>query len=65
MHILWHFPHTVTQSFKPQYDAIKWRNDASEYQKWCDGTNGYPLVDAGMRELNQTGFMHNRVRMLV
>ena len=65
MQILWHFPHTITQSFKPQYDAIKWRNVDSEYQKWCDGTTGYPLVDAGMRELNQTGFMHNRVRMLV
>lgn len=64
MQILWHFPHTVTQSFKPQYDAIKWRNDTSEYQKWCEGNTGYPLVDAGMRELNQTGFMHNRVRML-
>lgn len=65
MQILWHFPHTVTRSFKPQYDAIKWRNDPEEFKKWCDGTTGYPLVDAGMRELNQTGFMHNRVRMLV
>ena len=65
MQILWHFPHTVTQSFKPQYDAIQWRNDPKEYKKWCDGNTGYPLVDAGMRELNQTGFMHNRVRMLV
>ena len=65
MQILWHFPHTVTQSFKPQYDRIKWRNDASEFEKWCKGQTGYPLVDAGMRELNQTGFMHNRVRMLV
>ena len=65
MQILWHFPHTVTQSFKPQYEAIKWRNNTSEYQKWCDGVTGYPLVDAGMRELNKTGFMHKRVRMLV
>jgi len=65
MQILWHFPHTVTKSFKPQYDAIQWRNDPKEYKKWCDGNTGYPLVDAGMRELNQTGFMHNRVRMLV
>ncbi len=65
MQILWHFPHTVTQSFKPQYDGIKWRNDSEDYKKWCNGTTGYPLVDAGMRELNQTGFMHNRVRMLV
>ena len=65
MQILWHFPHTVTQSFKPQYDAIKWRNNSEEYKQWCAGNTGYPLVDAGMRELNQTGFMHNRVRMLV
>ena len=65
MQILWHFPHTVTQSFKPQYEAIKWRNDPEEYKQWCEGNTGYPLVDAGMRELNQTGFMHNRVRMLV
>ncbi|MEN8765785.1 deoxyribodipyrimidine photo-lyase [Wenyingzhuangia sp.] len=65
MQILWHFPHTVTQSFKPQYDAIKWRNNTEEYNQWCAGNTGYPLVDAGMRELNQTGFMHNRVRMLV
>jgi len=65
MQILWHFPHTVAQSFKPQYDAIQWRNAPEEFKKWCDGNTGYPLVDAGMRELNQTGFMHNRVRMLV
>jgi deoxyribodipyrimidine photo-lyase len=65
MQILWHFPHTITQSFKPQYDAIQWRNAPEDYKKWCDGNTGYPLVDAGMRELNQTGFMHNRVRMLV
>ena len=65
MQILWHFPHTITHSFKPQYDTIKWRNEPSEYKKWCAGETGYPLVDAGMRELNQTGFMHNRVRMLV
>ncbi|NNK83484.1 MAG: deoxyribodipyrimidine photo-lyase [Flavobacteriaceae bacterium] len=65
MQILWHFPHTVTQSFKPQYDNIKWRNNKTEFELWCKGKTGYPLVDAGMRELNQTGFMHNRVRMLV
>ncbi|MDG1284940.1 MAG: deoxyribodipyrimidine photo-lyase [Flavobacteriaceae bacterium] len=65
MQILWHFPHTVTKSFKPQYDAIQWKNAPEEYKKWCNGNTGYPLVDAGMRELNQTGFMHNRVRMLV
>ena len=65
MHILWHFPHTITKSFKPQYDAIQWRNNDNEFKAWCEGKTGYPLVDAGMRELNQTGFMHNRVRMLV
>ncbi|WP_048331443.1 cryptochrome/photolyase family protein [Bizionia psychrotolerans] len=65
MQILWHFPHTVTDSFKAKYDGIKWRNNETEYQAWCQGKTGYPLVDAGMRELNETGFMHNRVRMLV
>ena len=65
MQILWHFPHTTTQSFKPQYDRIPWRNNEDEFERWCTGTTGYPFVDAGMRELNATGFMHNRVRMLV
>ena len=65
MQILWHFPHTVTQSFKPQYDRIQWRNDPKEFEAWKNGQTGYPLVDAGMRELNNTGYMHNRVRMLV
>jgi deoxyribodipyrimidine photo-lyase len=65
MQILWHFPHTAIQSFKPQYDRIEWRNNETEFQLWCEGKTGYPLVDAGMRELNTTGFMHNRVRMLV
>ncbi|MFC5194832.1 cryptochrome/photolyase family protein [Bizionia hallyeonensis] len=65
MQILWHFPHTVTESFKPKYDNIQWRNNEVEFQAWCQGKTGYPLVDAGMRELNETGFMHNRVRMLV
>ena len=65
MQILWHFPHTSTKSFKPQYDRIEWRNNEEEFKKWCDGNTGYPLVDAGMRQLNETGFMHNRVRMLV
>ncbi|MDG1244892.1 MAG: deoxyribodipyrimidine photo-lyase [Polaribacter sp.] len=65
MQILWHYPHTTKDSFKPQYDRILWRNNEEEFQKWCAGETGYPLVDAGMRELNQTGFMHNRVRMLV
>jgi len=65
MQILWHFPQTVTQSFKPQYDRIVWRNNEVEFKLWCQGETGYPLVDAGMRQLNKTGFMHNRVRMLV
>lgn len=65
MQILWHFPHTTTRSFKPQYDRIVWRNDLQEFEKWKTGNTGYTMVDAGMRELNATGLMHNRVRMLV
>jgi len=65
MQILWHFPQTVVKSFKPKYDRIEWRNNETEFKAWCEGNTGYPLVDAGMRELNATGFMHNRVRMLV
>lgn len=65
MQILWHYPQTVTQSFKPQYDRIPWRNNKIEFDLWCQGKTGYPLVDAGMRELNTTGQMHNRVRMVV
>jgi deoxyribodipyrimidine photo-lyase len=63
--ILWHFPHTSKKSFKSKYDRIEWRNNEDEFKKWCDGETGYPFVDAGMRQLNQTGFMHNRIRMLV
>ena len=63
--ILWHFPHVVANSFKPEYDKIKWRNNEEEFDAWCKGQTGYPIVDAGMRELNETGFMHNRVRMIV
>jgi deoxyribodipyrimidine photo-lyase len=63
--ILHHFPHTVDAAFKPAYDAIPWRADAEGFAAWCAGKTGYPLVDAGMRELNATGFMHNRVRMVV
>ena len=64
--ILWHFP-TVGKgrSFKPAYDHIRWRNNEKEFERWCAGQTGYPIVDAGMRELNATGFMHNRVRMIV
>lgn len=65
MMILWHFPHTVTKSFKPAYDNIRWRNNEAEFEAWCQGNTGYPLVDAGMRQLNETGYMHNRVRMVV
>jgi deoxyribodipyrimidine photo-lyase len=63
--ILWNFPHVVTQCFKPAYDHIEWRNNEKEFNAWCEGRTGYPIVDAGMRELNETGFMHNRVRMIV
>ncbi len=63
--ILWHFPHiNHYKSFKPAYDNIEWRNNEIEFEKWCSGHTGYPIVDAGMRELNETGFMHNRVRMI-
>lgn len=63
--ILWHFPQVVGHAFKPEYDKIKWRNNEKEFAAWCEGQTGYPIVDAGMRELNNTGFMHNRVRMIV
>lgn len=65
MQILWHYPHTVNKSFKEKYDAIRWNNNETDFKKWCEGRTGYPIVDAGMRELNQTGHMHNRVRMIV
>lgn len=64
--ILWHFPQVGRgKSFKPAYEMIGWRNNEEEFRKWCEGRTGYPIVDAGMRELNATGFMHNRVRMIV
>ena len=64
--ILWHFPQVgMGKAFKPAYDFIKWRDDEEAFEKWCAGQTGYPIVDAGMRELNATGFMHNRVRMIV
>ncbi len=62
--ILYHFPHTATDAFKPAYDRIAWLNDDEQFKAWCEGKTGYPIVDAGMRELNATGFMHNRVRMI-
>ncbi len=64
MQILYHFPSVVTQSFKMKYDNIAWRNNEEEFKAWCEGKTGYPIVDAGMRQLNETGFMHNRVRMV-
>ncbi|MGB0293569.1 MAG: cryptochrome/photolyase family protein [Flavobacteriaceae bacterium] len=64
MQILWHFPYTIDQSFKPKYDRIQWNNNPEDFERWKSGTTGYPLVDAGMRELNTSGYMHNRVRML-
>jgi deoxyribodipyrimidine photo-lyase len=64
MMILWHFPHVMSRSFKPQYDMITWRNDEEEFRAWCEGKTGYPIVDAGMRQLNETGYMHNRLRMI-
>lgn len=65
MMILYHNPHVVNKAFKPQYDQIRWRTDEEDFKKWCEGKTGYPIVDAGMRELNSTGYMHNRVRMIV
>ena len=62
--ILWYFPHVVTRAFKPIYDNIHWENNLDHFNAWCQGKTGYPMVDAGMRELNQTGFMHNRLRMV-
>jgi len=64
MQILYHFPRVVNSNFKKKYDLIEWRNDESEFEKWCQGKTGYPMVDAGMRQLNATGYMHNRVRMI-
>ncbi|MEN9609333.1 MAG: hypothetical protein RLZZ628_147 [Bacteroidota bacterium] len=63
--ILYHFPQVVNGAFRPNYDRIEWLNEEKMFEKWCEGKTGYPLVDAGMRELNATGYMHNRVRMVV
>lgn len=65
MTILAYNPQVVNRAFKPQYDHIPWRNNEAEFEAWCVGKTGYPIVDAGMRELNATGYMHNRVRMIV
>lgn len=65
MMILFHYPYVANECFKKNYNNIVWRNNEEEFQKWCSGETGYPIVDAGMRELNETGLMHNRVRMIV
>ena len=64
MQILYHFPRVVHNNFRSKYDGIEWRNDKNDFQRWCEGNTGYPIVDAGMRQLNETGWMHNRVRMI-
>lgn len=62
--ILFHFPHAEKSSFRPGYENIEWRNSPADFERWREGQTGYPIVDAGMRQINQTGFMHNRVRMI-
>lgn len=64
MQILYHYPRVVHENFHKKYDGVKWRNDETEFKLWCQGKTGYPMVDAGMRQLNETGYMHNRVRMV-
>jgi len=64
MQVLWHFPYVAEGPFRKKYEAILWENNEADFVRWCNGTTGYPMVDAGMRELNATGFMHNRVRMV-
>ncbi len=65
IHIAFHFPHVFKRAFKPRYERIQWSYDSSLFQMWCEGKTGFPIVDAGMRQLNTTGWMHNRVRMIV
>lgn len=64
MQILYHYPRVVNENFRQKYNGIEWRNSEQEFERWCRGETGYPMVDAGMRELNETGYMHNRVRMI-
>jgi deoxyribodipyrimidine photo-lyase len=64
MMIMWHFPRSQHEAFKPAYDNIKWRNNEAEFDAWCRGETGYPIVDAGMKQMNEIGYMHNRVRMI-
>lgn len=65
MQILWHFPEVLDHEFNPRHRGLKWKQAGADFQKWCDGETGFPIVDAGMRQLNATGFMHNRLRMIV
>ncbi len=62
--ILYHFPHTEERAFQPAFDGVRWRHDERLFKAWCEGRTGYPIVDAGMRQLNTTGYMHNRLRMV-
>ena len=64
MQILFNFPHVVTGNFRSKYDNVPWRNNESDFEKWSTGQTGFPIVDAGMRQLNETGYLHNRVRMI-
>jgi len=64
MQIMYHFPRVVNENFKIKYNGIVWRDNEQDFEKWCKGETGYPIVDAGMRQLNETGYMHNRVRMI-
>jgi deoxyribodipyrimidine photo-lyase len=64
MQMLWRYPQLVHECYKEKYENVRWRNNEEEFERWCNGATGFPLVDAGMRELNRTGFMHNRVRMV-
>jgi deoxyribodipyrimidine photo-lyase len=64
MQILFHFPHVVTRNFNPKYNGVSWSDSEDDFDRWCRGETGYPMVDAGMRQLNATGYMHNRVRMI-
>ncbi len=63
--VLWHYPHAAAGCFRPQYDALAWENKDKHFAAWCAGRTGFPIVDAAMRQLNQTGWMHNRLRMIV
>ena len=63
--LLWHHPHVAVSSFRPEYDALQWENNESLFAAWCEARTGYPIIDAAMRQLNQTGYMHNRLRMIV